>query len=103
MYAIVEICGEQFKVSQNDKIIAAKLPGEVGSSVDIENVLLLSLDKGIKVGTPYIEGAKVQATILEHNKADKVIVFKKKRRKRYRVLKGHRQPQTTLQIRDIKA
>ncbi|MBN2412564.1 50S ribosomal protein L21 [candidate division KSB1 bacterium] len=103
MYAIVEIGGEQFKVSKNDKIVAAKLSGDIGSSVDIENVLLLSMDKGIKVGTPYIEGAKVQATIVEHNKADKVIVFKKKRRKRYRVLKGHRQPQTTLQIKEIKA
>ncbi len=103
MYAIVEIGGEQFKVSKNDKIIAAKLSGEVGSVVDIDNVLLLSMDNGIKIGTPYIEGAKVQAAILEHNKADKVIVFKKKRRKRYRVLKGHRQPQTILQIKEINA
>jgi len=102
MYAIVEIGGEQFKVSKNDKIIASRQPGDVGSSVDIENVLLLSADDGIKVGTPYVEGAKVQATILEHDKADKVIVFKKKRRKRYRVLRGHRQPQTTLQINEIK-
>jgi len=103
MYAIVEIGGEQFKVSKNDKIVAAKMPGDVGASVDIENVLLLSSGKSYKVGTPYVEGAKVQAEILEHSKADKVIVFKKKRRKRYRVLRGHRQPQTTLQIKDIKA
>ena len=103
MYAIVEIGGEQFKVSKNDKIVAAKMPGEIGTAVDIENVLLLSSGKDYKVGTPYVEGVKVQAKILEHSKADKVIVFKKKRRKRYRVLKGHRQPQTTLQIEDIKA
>ena len=103
MYAIVEIGGDQFKVSKKDKIVAAKMTGEVGSLVDIDNVLLLSLGKEFKVGTPYVEGAKVQATILEHSKADKVIVFKKKRCKRYRVLKGHRQPQTTLQIKEIKA
>ena len=103
MYAIVEIGGEQFKVSKNDKIVAAKMPGKVGSSVDIEKILLLSSGKEYKVGAPYVEGAMVKAKILEHSKADKVIVFKKKRRKRYRVLRGHRQPQTTLQIKDIKA
>jgi len=101
MYAIVEIGGEQFKVSQNDKITALRQKGEVGAVVDYDKVLLLSTDAGVKIGSPYIEGAKIQAAILEHGKGDKVIVFKKRKRKRYRVLNGHRQPQTTLQIKEI--
>lgn len=101
MYAIVEIGGEQFKVSQNDKITAWRLNGEVGALVDFDKVLLLSTDAGVQVGAPYVQGAKVQVAILEHGKGDKVVVFKKRKRKGYRVLNGHRQPQTTLQIKEI--
>ncbi len=103
MYAIVQVGGQQFKVAKDKKIVTNRLSGNIGDSVDIENVLLLSGDDGVKVGAPYIEGAKVQATILEHDKGKKVIVFKKKRRKNYRVLKGHRQALTTIQINEITA
>ncbi len=101
MYAIVDIAGNQFKVSKADQIVTARLQGEPGSKIEFDNVLLVAASKDIKVGTPYLEGAKVQATIVEHGLGDKVKVFKKKRRKGYRLLKGHRQPQTTLKIDKI--
>jgi len=103
MYAIIDVAGEQFKVEKNDQIVAPRLQGDVGSQIEIDRVLLLASDDEVKVGAPYLEGAKVQATIIEHDKADKVIVFKKKRRKGYRVLRGHRQPQTKLKIDEIVA
>ncbi len=101
MYAIIDVAGQQFKVKKNDQIVTPRLDGEIGSQVDIDRVLLLSSDDEVKVGAPYLEGAKVLATIVEHDKADKVIIFKKKRRKGYKVKKGHRQPQTRLKIEDI--
>ena len=101
MYAIIDVAGQQFKVKKNDQIITPRLDGEIGSQVDIDRVLLLSSDDEVKVGAPYLEGAKVLATIVEHDKADKVIIFKKKRRKGYKVKKGRRQPQTRLKIEDI--
>lgn len=101
MYAIVDIAGSQFKVSKTDQIITARLEGEPGSKVEFENVLLVAAAKEIKVGTPYLEGAKVHGTIIEHGLGDKVHVFKKKRRKGFRLFKGHRQPQTTIKIDKI--
>ena len=101
MYAIVDIAGEQVKVQKDDQIVTNRLEGEVGSQIELEHVLLLQADDGTKVGTPYVEGAKVTATILEHGKGKKVIVFKKKRRKKYRVKRGHRQLETKLKIDDI--
>ncbi len=103
MYAIVDIAGEQIKLEKNQKVVTARLDGDVGSKVEFEKVLFISNDDDVKVGTPYVEGAKVQATILEHEKSDKTIVFKKKRRKTYRVLNGHRQPLTRIQIDGISA
>ena len=114
MYAIVQIpgpaseeqtlaAGQQFKVSKGLKITTNRFAGDVGETVSIGNVMLLATDDGVKVGSPYIDGAEVKATIVEHKKGDKVIVFKKKRRKRYRVLKGHRQALTVLEIQDITA
>lgn len=103
MYAIVEIAGQQFKVEKDQSIFVHRLEGEEGSSVDFEKVLMIEDGKKINVGTPVVEGAKVSAKILSHLKGDKVIVFKKKRRKGYRKKNGHRQYLTKIQIENIKA
>ena len=101
MYAIVEIAGQQFKVEKDKKIFVHRLPNEEGSSVEFDKVLLLDNDGDVKVGAPAIAGAKVSATVIEHMKGDKVIVFKKKRRKGYKKRNGHRQYLTQLHIQDI--
>jgi large subunit ribosomal protein L21 len=102
MYAIVEIAGQQFKVAKDQKVFVHRLQGETGSKVTFDNVLLV--DNGdITIGAPAIEGAAVTAKILSHLKGDKVIVFKKKRRKGYRVKNGHRQSLTEIQIETIAA
>ncbi|MBN1480609.1 50S ribosomal protein L21 [candidate division KSB1 bacterium] len=103
MYAIVDIAGQQFKVKKDDVVLANRIVGEAGADVEFDKVVLLSDEEGARVGTPYIDGAKVTATIVGHEKGDKVLVFKKKRRKGYRVLNGHRQPLTRLEIKDIVA
>jgi large subunit ribosomal protein L21 len=102
MYAIVEIAGQQFKVAKDQKVFVHRLQGEEGSSVSFDNVLLLD-DGSVTIGAPAIEGAAVTAKILSHLKGDKVIVFKKKRRKGYRVKNGHRQSFTQIQIESIVA
>jgi large subunit ribosomal protein L21 len=100
MYAIVEIAGQQFKVAKDQKVFVHRLQAEAGSKVTFDNVLLV--DNGsITIGAPAIEGAAVTAKILSHLKGDKVIVFKKKRRKGYRVKNGHRQSLTEIQIEGI--
>jgi large subunit ribosomal protein L21 len=103
MYAIVEIAGQQFKVSKDQSIFVHRLEGEEGSSVDFSKVLLIEDGSKINVGTPVVEGAKVSAKILTHLRGDKVIVFKKKRRKGYRKRNGHRQYMTKIQIENIQA
>jgi large subunit ribosomal protein L21 len=101
MYAIVKIGGHQYKVSENQTIFVNRLASE-DENVTFEDVLLVKDDKGkVKIGKPSVKGAKVEAKILDHLKADKVIIFKKKRRKGYRVKRGHRQPITQLQIEKI--
>tara|TARA_B110000263_G_C15060765_1_gene397336 strand:- start:149 stop:613 length:465 start_codon:yes stop_codon:yes gene_type:complete len=101
MYAIVEIAGQQFKASKNDKLFVHRLPEKEGDKVSFENVLLIDDGKKVKVGAPKISGAKVNAKILSHLKGDKIIVFKKKRRKGYRVKNGHRQFFTELLIESV--
>ncbi len=101
MYAIVDIAGEQFKVEKDDQIVAPKLAGEVGDKIELEKVMMLAGKGPAKIGTPYIEGAKVQATIVEHNKAKKVPIFKKIRTEGYTLFKGHRQQHTKLKIDKI--
>lgn len=103
MYAIVDIAGKQFKV-EKDKYIYAPLmkDSEEGATVDFKDVLLVDNDGKVKVGTPTVKGSKVSGKVLEHVKGDKVIVFKKKRRKGYRVKNGHRQQFTKILIEDIK-
>ena len=103
MYAIVEIAGQQFKVAKDQKVYVHRLQGEEGSKVTFDNVLLLDESNNVTIGAPAIEGASVTAQILSHLKGDKVIVFKKKRRKGYRKKNGHRQSFTEIQIESIVA
>ena len=103
MYAIVDIAGQQFKVEKDTKVFAHRLEGKEGSKVTFDKVLLLD-DKGkVTVGTPTVTGATVSAKIVSHLKDDKVLVFKKKRRKGYQKLNGHRQSLTELVIEGISA
>ena len=101
MYAVVEIAGQQYKVNPAEKLYVPRLENEIGSDVKFEKVLLLADDKTIKVGSPVLAGVSVNAKVLAHLKDDKVIVFKKKRRKGYRVKRGHRQQYTHIEITSI--
>jgi large subunit ribosomal protein L21 len=101
MYAIVDIAGQQFKVEKERKIFVHRLKAEEGTSITFDKVLLLDNEGSVKVGTPYIDGATVTAKVLTHLKGDKVIVFKKKRRKGYTKKNGHRQYLTQIQIENI--
>ena len=103
MYAIVEIAGQQFKVAKDQKVFVNRLPEAEGEKVQFSNVMLLEDGKNITIGAPAIEGAAVEAKVIKHLKGDKVIVFKKKRRKGYKVRNGHRQYLTQIQIESIKA
>lgn len=103
MYAIVEIAGQQHKVMQDQVIFVHRLEGEEGSEVKFDNVLLLDNDGKVTLGQPNITGAVVTAKILSHLRGDKVIVFKKKRRKGYQKSNGHRQYLTRVQINAINA
>ena len=101
MYAIVEIGGKQVKVEKNQKIFVNRLDAKEGSKVTFDNILLLDNAGKVVLGTPSVKGAAVEAKIIKHLKDDKVIVFKKKRRKGYRVKNGHRQLLTELVINSI--
>ena len=101
MYAIVEIAGQQFKVEKDKKLYVQLLDAKEGDSVDFDKVLLIGNDENISVGTPLVDGAKVSAKVLGHIKGDKVIIFKKKRRKGYKKLNGHRQQYTQIEVENI--
>jgi large subunit ribosomal protein L21 len=101
MYAIVSIAGQQFKVEKGKKVFVHKLPGEKGDEVSFDKVLLISNDDKVNVGTPYLPDAVVSAQIVSQLRGDKVLVFKKKRRKSYQKLNGHRQYFTEILIEDI--
>lgn len=101
MYAIVEINGQQFKVAQNQEIFVHKLQGETGDSISFDKVLLVDNGGSIQVGAPTVAGVSVKATIVDQLKGDKVIVFKKKRRKGYKVKRGFRQSFTKIKIEGI--
>ena len=101
MYAIVEIAGQQFKVEKDQQVFVHRLENKEGSKVEFDKVLLIDNDGKIKVGAPAISGAKVTAKVVSHLKGDKVVVFKKKRRKGYRVKNGHRQALTEILIQKI--
>lgn len=101
MYAIVSIAGQQFKVEKGNKVFVHKLPGEIGDEVSFDKVLLISNDEKVNVGAPYLPEAVVVAQIVSQVRGDKVLVFKKKRRKGYQKLNGHRQYFTQILIEEI--
>jgi large subunit ribosomal protein L21 len=101
MYAIVQTGGKQYKVQPGDQLKVEKLPGDTGAHVDLNQVLALSTEEGLKLGTPLVDAAMVRATILRTARDRKIIVFKKKRRKGYHKKQGHRQWYTLLRIDGI--
>lgn len=102
MYTIIETCGKQFRVQEGNKIVIDRLAAEIGNEVTFDHVVMLGGDNA-KFGAPYIDGAKVTAKVIEHGRGEKVIVFKKHRRKSYRKTQGHRQDYTALTITGINA
>lgn len=103
MYAIVRTGGKQYQVASGDQLRVEKLEGNVGDTVDLDDVLMIADGADVKIGKPVLDGAKVVAKIVEHGKAKKVVVFKRKRRKGYRLKRGHRQQYTALKIEEITA
>ncbi|MCI4671362.1 MAG: 50S ribosomal protein L21 [Bacteroidia bacterium] len=103
MYAVVNIQGFQFKVEEGQELYVHRLPNEEGDSINFEEVLLVDNEGAIQVGKPFIEGASVTAEVKGHIKDDKVIVFKKKRRKGFRKKNGHRQQLSQIEIKSIQA
>ena len=101
MYAVVEIAGQQFKVEKDQKVYVNRLEGKEGSKVSFDNILMLDNSGKTTIGTPIVQGASVEAKIVKHLKDDKVIVFKKKRRKGYKVKNGHRQSLTQIVVENI--
>ena len=101
MYAIVEISGKQFKVEKKQKLFVNKLDVAEGKKISFDNVLMVNDGSKLSIGTPNVSGVQVDAKVLKHLKSDKVIVFKKKRRKGYKVRNGHRQAITEIEISDI--
>ncbi|MGE5654133.1 MAG: 50S ribosomal protein L21 [Bacillota bacterium] len=103
MYAIIQTGGKQYRVQQGDVIWVEKLETEVGQTVNFEQVLAVSKDDTLTVGTPVVAGAKVVAKVVEHGKGDKILVFKYKSKSNYRKRYGHRQPYTKLTVEKIEA
>ena len=101
MYAIVEIAGKQFKVTQNQQLYTPQLNVEPGSAITFDKVLLVEDSEKVAIGTPTVAGAKVTGKVLDHIRGDKIIVFKKKRRKGYKKTQGHRQDYTKVLIENI--
>ena len=101
MYAIIDSCGKQYKVSEGDIVFFEKLDAEEGKSVSFDNVVLVSDGKDVKIGTPYVKGAKVEGTVVAHGKGNKILVYKYKAKKNYRRTQGHRQPYTKVEIKSI--
>ncbi len=102
MYAVIEAGGGQLKVSKDDLVVLDRLSADVGSNIELDKVLLISGEE-LKIGKPYVEGAKVIAEVVSHDKGDKVETFKYRRRHRYRKTIGFRARQTTIRIQDIQA
>lgn len=103
MYAVVDIAGKQFKVEKDQYLYTPLLDAEAGATVQFDKVLLIDADGAIQIGSPLIKGATISGKVVEHVKDNKVIIFKKKRRKGYAVKNGHRQKFTKVQIESIKA
>ncbi|NLV89823.1 MAG: 50S ribosomal protein L21 [Tissierellia bacterium] len=101
MYAVIETGGKQYRVQQGDVLFVEKIDAEEGANVSFDKVLLVSKDGDVVAGKPYVDGAKVDAVVLEHGKAKKIVVFKYKAKKNYRKKQGHRQPYTKVKIENI--
>ena len=101
MYAVIKTGGKHYRVAKDEVLEVERLPGEAGSSLQLEEVLLVSGDDGVTIGTPTVAGAVVSAEVVEQTRDKKIIVFKKKRRKNYRRTMGHRQELTRIRITDI--
>ena len=102
MYAIIEACGKQYKVTEGDVVFFEKLDSEEGKKVTFDKVILVSDDKKVQVGNPYVKGIKVEGKVVSHGKGKKILVFKYKAKKNYRRTQGHRQPYTKVEITNIK-
>ena len=102
MYAIIESCGKQYKVTEGDVVFFEKLDAEEGKKVSFDKVVLVSDDKKVEVGAPYVKGVKVEGKVLANGKAKKILVYKYKAKKNERKLQGHRQPYTKVEITSIK-
>ena len=102
MYAIIESCGKQYKVTEGDVVFFEKLEVEEGKKVTFDNVVLVSDDKKVEVGAPYVKGVKVEGKVVSHGKGKKILVYKYKAKKNYRRTQGHRQPYTKVEITKIK-
>jgi large subunit ribosomal protein L21 len=103
MFAVIKTGGKQYRVAKDDIIKVEKLDGDAGAKLTLGEVLMVGDDKGVKLGTPLVDGASVSAEVVEQTRGDKIIVFKKKRRHNYRRKKGHRQDLTVLKITGISA
>ena len=103
MYAIIRTGGKQYQVSPGDRLRVEKLAGDIGDTIEIDDVLLVADGEDVKIGQPVVDNAKVTAQIVEQGKDKKIVVFKKKRRKGYTLKKGHRQLFTALEIKEISA
>ena len=101
MYAVIRTGGKQYRVAKDDVVFVEKLAGEPGTTVTLDDVLMIGDGTAAKTGTPRLEGAQVKATVLEQKRDDKVLIFKKKRRHNYRRKNGHRQSLTVLRINEI--
>ncbi len=101
MFAVVDVAGQQLKVSPSERVCVPKLSHKIGETLTFDKVLLLADNTDVKIGNPYIKGASVKAKVLGQKKDDKVMVFKKKRRKGYRLTRGHRQQYTEVEITSI--
>ena len=102
MYAIIESCGKQYKVTEGDVVFFEKLDAKEGEKITFENVNLVSDGEKVQIGAPYVKGVKVEGKVISHGKAKKIIVFKMKPKKNYRRKQGHRQPYTKVEITSIK-
>ena len=102
MYAIIEACGKQYKVEEGEVVFFEKLDVEEGTKVTFDNVILVSDEKDVQIGSPYVKGAKVEGKVVAHGKGKKIIVFKMKAKKNERTKQGHRQPYTKVEITKIK-
>ena len=101
MYAVIRSGGKQYRVAPGQTIRLESLPGDVGAKIQLGDVLLVENEGNIQIGKPLVANAKIEATVLEHDRAKKVLIFKKKRKKQYRRTQGHRQDYTTVRIENI--